>query len=145
MQRNDERVGRLIDEATKLRWNRRQILKRAAVLGLSAPAISAVLAACGGGDDDDDETPAATTAAPADATEAPDDEASPEGDATEVPDAGEPDDHAHDDEAHHRVVEHRVREEGLPLALDVLLVALVLRAPFLDPPTGHSRSPARRA
>jgi peptide/nickel transport system substrate-binding protein len=89
VQRNDEHVGRLIDEATKLRWSRRQILKRAAVLGLSAPAISAVLAACGGGDDDDDETPAATTAAPADATEAPDSDATPEGDATEAPDDGE--------------------------------------------------------
>ena len=33
-----------------------------------------------------------------------------------------------------------MREERLPLALDVLLVALVLRAALLDPPTRHSRS-----
>ncbi len=90
MQRTDDRIGRLIDEATKLRWSRRQILKRAAVLGLSAPAISAVLAACGGGDDDDDDvSPTNTAAAPAGSTESPDEEASPEaspeGDATEAP------------------------------------------------------------
>lgn len=66
----DDRVGQLIDEATKLRWNRRQILKRAAVLGLSAPAIGAVLAACGGGDDDEPEgAPTATTSGPAGSTE----------------------------------------------------------------------------
>ena len=65
---NDDRVGRLIDEATRLRWSRREILKRAAVLGLSAPAIGAVLAACGGSDDDDAE-PTNTTAAPAGSTE----------------------------------------------------------------------------
>jgi len=42
--------------------SRRDFVKRAAALGLSAPAITAVLAACGG--DDDKDTPAATTAAP---------------------------------------------------------------------------------
>ena len=46
---SDERVARLIDVATRLRWNRRQVLARATALGLSAPAISVVLAACGGG------------------------------------------------------------------------------------------------
>jgi peptide/nickel transport system substrate-binding protein len=91
VQPNDDRVGQLIDQATKLRWNRRQILKRAAILGLSAPAISAVLAACGGGDDDDDDSPTATSAAPADATEAPDEgEATPEAEETEATDGGEP-------------------------------------------------------
>src|SRR5688572_14208449 len=60
----DDRVGKLIDEATRLRWSRRQVLKRAAVLGLSAPAISLVLAACGDDDDDDDGAdPTATQAA----------------------------------------------------------------------------------
>lgn len=58
----DDRVTRLVEEARRLRWNRRQILKRAAVLGLSAPAISAVLAACGGDD------PTATPAPAPDAT-----------------------------------------------------------------------------
>lgn len=54
------RVRQLIQQAQLLRWDRRQILKRAAIFGLSVPAISAVLAACGGDDDDD---PTATTAA----------------------------------------------------------------------------------
>ncbi|HUG17268.1 MAG TPA: ABC transporter substrate-binding protein [Thermomicrobiales bacterium] len=59
----DDRVSRLVEEARRLRWSRRKVLKRAAALGLSAPAISMVLAACGGDD------PAATTApAPAPAT-----------------------------------------------------------------------------
>jgi peptide/nickel transport system substrate-binding protein len=67
---SDDKVARLIEEATRLRWNRRQILKRAAVFGLSAPAISAVLAACGGDDDDDDDggEPTATTEGAAAAT-----------------------------------------------------------------------------
>lgn len=83
------RVRQLVQQAQALRWNRRQILKRAAVLGLSVPAISAVLAACGGDDDD----PTATTAAgeptgttgggEATATEA-------EGEATGTEAAGEP-------------------------------------------------------
>jgi peptide/nickel transport system substrate-binding protein len=51
---SDDHVARLIEEANQLRWSRRTILKRAAILGLSAPAIAAVLAACGGDDDDDD-------------------------------------------------------------------------------------------
>lgn len=44
----DDRVAELIEEATSARWNRRQILQRAGILGLSVPAISMVLAACGG-------------------------------------------------------------------------------------------------
>jgi len=59
---SDERVARLIEQATRLRWNRRQILKRAVALGLSAPAISVVLAACGGDDDDNEATKPAATA-----------------------------------------------------------------------------------
>src|SRR5690606_33868982 len=54
------RADRVIALATSLRYDRRQILKRAAAFGLSAPAIAAVLAACGG--DDDDEDPAPTEA-----------------------------------------------------------------------------------
>jgi peptide/nickel transport system substrate-binding protein len=69
----DEPVARLIEHATRLRWNRRQVLTRAAALGLSAPAISVVLAACGGGSDDKTATsaPAATTPTTAAATGSP--------------------------------------------------------------------------
>lgn len=45
---NDQGVNRLIDEALELRYSRRRIGQRAAVLGLSASAISAVLAATSG-------------------------------------------------------------------------------------------------
>ncbi len=41
------------------RLSRRSVLKRGAILGLSAPVIAGLLAACGS-DDDDDDTPAAT-------------------------------------------------------------------------------------
>lgn len=44
----------LLDEAIHGRLSRRAVLKRGIALGLSAPAIGAILAACGGGDDDDD-------------------------------------------------------------------------------------------
>ncbi|MBX6342642.1 MAG: extracellular solute-binding protein, partial [Thermomicrobiaceae bacterium] len=37
----------LVEEALRLRYSRRQILRRAAALGLSSSAIAAVLAACG--------------------------------------------------------------------------------------------------
>lgn len=43
MVERDERVRNLIDEATKLRYSRRQIFRRGAVLGLSTPAIHGVL------------------------------------------------------------------------------------------------------
>ncbi len=42
---SDERVTELLREAKALRYSRRGILKRAAALGLSAPAVSAALAA----------------------------------------------------------------------------------------------------
>jgi len=47
MVKRDERVRTLIDEATKLRYSRRQIFRRAGVLGLSVPAIQSVLSARG--------------------------------------------------------------------------------------------------
>lgn len=47
MGHQDERVRKLIDEATKLRYSRRQILRRASVLGLTAPAIQTALTASG--------------------------------------------------------------------------------------------------
>ncbi len=42
---NDERVNQLIREAVAHRLSRRDILKRAAVAGLSVPALASVLAA----------------------------------------------------------------------------------------------------
>ena len=56
----EQRTGKLIALATSLNYSRRQVLKRAAALGLSAPAIAAVLAACGDDDDDEDDEPTAT-------------------------------------------------------------------------------------
>ncbi len=44
-----QRIQRLYEDALGGALNRRQVLKRAAALGLSAPAIAALLAACGGG------------------------------------------------------------------------------------------------
>jgi len=67
---SDDRVARLIEEANQRRWSRRTVLKRATILGLSAPAISAVLAACGGDDDVADPTTATGGASPTSATSA---------------------------------------------------------------------------
>jgi peptide/nickel transport system substrate-binding protein len=53
---------RLMDEIMSKRLRRRDVLRRAAVLGLSAPVIGGLLAACGGDDDDDDDAPTATSA-----------------------------------------------------------------------------------
>jgi len=79
--------ARLQDDVLNGRLDRRQVLKRGAMLGLSAPVIAGLLAACGG--DDDEETPeaAATTAPAGQATQAPA-AASPteaEAEATEAP------------------------------------------------------------
>jgi multiple sugar transport system substrate-binding protein len=41
----EDRVAQLIDEATKLRYSRRQVVRRAVALGLSVPAVSAAYAA----------------------------------------------------------------------------------------------------
>ncbi|MFW6074585.1 MAG: ABC transporter substrate-binding protein [Chloroflexota bacterium] len=54
MQREQIRIARLIELATVMQYDRRQILRRALAFGLSAPAIATVLAACLGDDDDDD-------------------------------------------------------------------------------------------
>jgi peptide/nickel transport system substrate-binding protein len=57
-----ETVERLSRAARNGELNRRQLLKRAMALGLSAPVIAGLLAACGGDDDDDGgDEPAATT------------------------------------------------------------------------------------
>jgi peptide/nickel transport system substrate-binding protein len=74
--------------------SRRAVLKRAMVMGLSAPVIAGLLAACGGDDDEGDDAPDATntTASAAQPTEAPEEEEeeeSPEADATEAPEEEE--------------------------------------------------------
>jgi peptide/nickel transport system substrate-binding protein len=90
MEQNSSRLDLLREEILNGKLNRRDVLKRAMVMGLSAPVIAGLLAACGGDDDDDDgdNTPAAanTAGTSADATEAPDEEESPEAEATEAPD-----------------------------------------------------------
>ncbi len=53
-----EENSNLLEEAMSGRMSRRQVIRRAAVLGLSVPAIAAILAACGGGSSS---TPTATT------------------------------------------------------------------------------------
>lgn len=58
---NDSILNRLTPTAS---MNRRALLKRSMVLGLSVPAVATLLAACG----DDDEDPTATTAPAADPT-----------------------------------------------------------------------------
>lgn len=49
------------DEILQGRLSRRSVMKRATMLGLSAPVVATLLAACGG-DDDDDDTGGGTTA-----------------------------------------------------------------------------------
>jgi peptide/nickel transport system substrate-binding protein len=72
----------LVDDVLEGRLSRRSLMKRAAVLGLSAPAIAGLLAACGDDDDDEDDTPAqpATTPAPAEDEDEEEDVATPEPD-----------------------------------------------------------------
>ncbi len=73
---NPGEIQRLIDGAVNGNLTRRDVLRRAVVLGLSIPAIAALLAACGDDDDDDDDDDDGGTGAGGDATEM-------EGDATE--------------------------------------------------------------
>jgi peptide/nickel transport system substrate-binding protein len=55
-------LERLREDVLAGRLSRRSVLKRGVALGLSAPILAGLLAACGGDDDDDDDTdaPAAT-------------------------------------------------------------------------------------
>src|SRR5262249_27268194 len=46
---SDTRIMQLFEEAIVRQYSRRDILRRAAALGLSASAVGALLAACGGG------------------------------------------------------------------------------------------------
>jgi peptide/nickel transport system substrate-binding protein len=56
-----DEIDRLFRDLTARRLSRRQALRRGVALGLSAPFITALLAACGGDDDDDDDAQATTT------------------------------------------------------------------------------------
>ncbi|HEX5167321.1 MAG TPA: hypothetical protein VFV93_18075, partial [Thermomicrobiales bacterium] len=62
-------LDRLRSEVLEGRLSRRDVLRRGALLGLSAPVIAGLLAACGSDDDDDDDTPAATNTAASGGTE----------------------------------------------------------------------------
>lgn len=69
---SEDRLDALVEQVRTRSYGRRDVLKRAAVLGLSAPAIATLLAACG---DDDDPTPTTPPAAPdPTATSVPDDD-----------------------------------------------------------------------
>ncbi len=57
---NDKRYNELLEEAMAGRLNRRDVLRRSVVLGLSIPAIGTLLAACGD-DDDGDDAPTSTS------------------------------------------------------------------------------------
>lgn len=72
-----ERYLALLEDVRLGRIGRRTVLKRALALGLSAPLISALMAACGS-DDDDDETPEPGGAAEPTATTAEAEEETPE-------------------------------------------------------------------
>ena len=51
----DERLAQLLTDSSGRRLSRRQLLHRGLALGLSIPALGALLAACGDDDDDDDD------------------------------------------------------------------------------------------
>src|SRR4051812_13741378 len=63
MESGSSKLDLLREEILSGTLNRRAVLKRAMLMGLSAPVIAGLLAACGGDDDDDDggETEAATS------------------------------------------------------------------------------------
>ena len=67
---SDRRIDRLWDEIARGSISRRDVLRRSLALGLSAPVIAGLLAACGGDDDDDDDATEtsgdAATSTPAD-------------------------------------------------------------------------------
>ena len=52
---NLSKIDELRDKVLAGEFNRRDVLKRSLALGLSAPVIAGLLAACGGDDDDDDD------------------------------------------------------------------------------------------
>lgn len=90
MERENTLEG-LLRAAESGKWTRRTVLKRAAALGLSAPAIAALLAACETDDDADDDVEEDDSADPAD-------EPAEEEEEEEPDEEDEPDDEADDEE-----------------------------------------------
>jgi peptide/nickel transport system substrate-binding protein len=82
MERDNTFEG-LLRAAETEKWSRRTLLKRAAALGLSVPAIAALLAACETDDDVEDDETVDTAAEPDDEDDAAEDE---EPDVTDEPD-----------------------------------------------------------
>lgn len=74
-------VSQLREQALLGQLSRRSVLKRAMLLGLSAPVIAGLLAACGDDDDDSDEPAAPTSGTQAEPTEAPEEEPTEEAEA----------------------------------------------------------------
>jgi len=74
----DDRIDDLYSGIVAGRLNRRDVLKRGAALGLSAPIIAGLLAACGGSESTPTSAPQATTAPGGEATKPAGGEASPE-------------------------------------------------------------------
>lgn len=85
MQNQSTTANQLRDDVLNGRLSRRQMLKRAAALGLSAPAIAALLAACGGGESDE---PTSTTSTGGDSTPRGDGGSTSTPDTEETPDSG---------------------------------------------------------
>src|SRR5690606_31593150 len=85
-------VSELLAGALEGRFSRREVMRRAMALGLSAPIIASILAACGDDDDDDtggDDAPTATQAETDDAETPEPDEDDGAGDDEDGDDEGE--------------------------------------------------------
>lgn len=78
----------LLQQVTAGQMSRRGVLKRAMLLGLSAPAIAALLAACGEDDEDDSGSDSPTSTPASSAPEATDDDAEEDDEAAETPEDG---------------------------------------------------------
>ncbi len=63
MTKIESRIEELRDAILNQGLNRRDVLRKSLALGLSAPIIAGLLAACGGDDDDDSTTEPTATAA----------------------------------------------------------------------------------
>ncbi len=81
---HQSKIDELRERALAGGMNRRDVLKRSLALGLSAPVIAGLLAACGGDDDDDDDDDDDSGAA---ATNTPESSDGGDDDATEPPSA----------------------------------------------------------
>ncbi|MEZ4521199.1 MAG: peptide ABC transporter substrate-binding protein [Thermomicrobiales bacterium] len=81
MNESEQKNSRLLDEIASGSLSRRGVMRKAAALGLSAPVIAGLLAACGGDDDDDDDSSEPTTAPTENAGDQPT-ETAPESDAS---------------------------------------------------------------